>query len=381
MKIVYYSKPWYADCDFPLIREYQKEDHEVYYFIDLVVLKTTLFDIKQQPPKYGILKASEFPELQKYSEYLDLNRVFILNHKLRDRYILQHIWTYICFLFMVIKINPDVFHFTTVLRFRESVLYLLKKRMILTVHDPFLHSGETTKKMRMYRKLAFRIINKYVILNECQKKQFSLAHHIKENNILVNRLGVYDNLCDANITKDKHTSFRVLFFGRISPYKGIDYLIKAIDIAHKENPNIECVIAGKGKFSFDISKCYYKEYFTILNRFIPDEELANLIYNSDVVVCPYIDATQSGVVQQAYGFEKPVIASNVGAMSEYIIDGVTGSIVPAKNADMLAKEILRYSKSPQLLMNIKENIISATTNGFISWKQIAANYLDFYKKI
>lgn len=185
MKIVYYSKPWYADCDFPLIREYQKEGHEVYYFIDLVVLKTTLFDIKQQPPKYGILKASEFPELQKYSEYLDLNKVFILNYKLRDRYVLQHIWTYICFLFMIIKINPDVFHFTTVLRLRESVLYLLKKRMILTVHDPFLHSGETTKKMRMYRKLAFRIINKYVILNECQKKQFSLAHHIKENNILV----------------------------------------------------------------------------------------------------------------------------------------------------------------------------------------------------
>lgn len=381
MKIVYYSKPWYADCDFPLIREYQKNGLDVYYFIDLVVLKTTLFDIKKQPPKYGILKATDFPELQKYSEYLDLNKVFILNHRLRDRYILQHIWTYICFLFMCLKINPDVFHFTTVLRFRESILYLLKKRMVLTVHDPFLHSGETTKKMMWYRKLAFRIVNKYVLLNECQKKQFSLFHHIQEKNILVNRLGVYDNLHNMNIVKDKHTSFKVLFFGRISPYKGIDYLVKAVDIAHKENPNIECVIAGKGNFNFDISKYYDKGYYTIINRFIPDEELANLIDNCDVVVCPYIDATQSGVVQQAYGFEKPVIATNVGAMSEYIIDGVTGSIVPAKNVGMLTSEILRYSKSPQLLKKMRENIIQATKSGFISWKQIAARYLIFYKEI
>ena len=112
MKIVYYSGLPFADCDFPLIKEYQKSN-KVYYFIPLLCnrLNGALISIKKQICKAGILKALKYKEFDQYSDYIDLSDTFVLN-RTKKGMTLSTFWIYIKLLFMLIKINPDVIHIT-----------------------------------------------------------------------------------------------------------------------------------------------------------------------------------------------------------------------------------------------------------------------------
>jgi glycosyltransferase involved in cell wall biosynthesis len=78
------------------------------------------------------------------------------------------------------------------------------------------------------------------------------------------------------------------------------------------------------------------------NAYVPNDEMARYFSACDVVVMPYLEATQSGVAQLAIGFEKPMIATSVGGMAETIHDGQTGLIVPPSDVAALSAAILRY---------------------------------------
>jgi glycosyltransferase involved in cell wall biosynthesis len=97
---------------------------------------------------------------------------------------------------------------------------------------------------------------------------------------------------------------------------------------------------------------------TIDNRYIPDEELGAYLQAADVVVLPYRTATQSAVVQLAFGHGRPVITTNVGGLAEAVADGHTGLIVPPEDVEALAGAIQHYIKAglqPQFEANIAEN--------------------------
>ena len=106
----------------------------------------------------------------------------------------------------------------------------------------------------------------------------------------------------------------VLFFGRISPYKGVEYLFRAMERVHKVHPNVKVIVAGSGEMYFDASEYEKYEYVKIVNRFIELDELADLIRGALFTVCPYTDATQSGVVYSSFALNTPVIATNVGGL-------------------------------------------------------------------
>ena len=81
MKILYLSTPSFADCDFPLIKEFIRQGHDITYLITLTPysLKSTLFNIEKQLPCNDIIPASKYKELYIYSEYMNLDKVFIVN--------------------------------------------------------------------------------------------------------------------------------------------------------------------------------------------------------------------------------------------------------------------------------------------------------------
>jgi glycosyltransferase involved in cell wall biosynthesis len=81
---------------------------------------------------------------------------------------------------------------------------------------------------------------------------------------------------------------------------------------------------------------------TLLNRYVPNEEVGLYFSAADVLVLPYLEATQSGVVQTAYGFELPVIATQVGGLGETVEHNCTGLIVPPGDVQALAEAIVRY---------------------------------------
>ena len=116
----------------------------------------------------------------------------------------------------------------------------------------------------------------------------------------------------------------MLFFGFVREYKGLTYLIQAL-------PNILKAIDARlviaGEFWEDknlhlemIKKLDLGNKATIIDRYIPNEEMPYFFFAADIVVLPYTSVTGSGMVQLAFGFQKPVVVSNVGALSEVVCD-------------------------------------------------------------
>ncbi len=133
----------------------------------------------------------------------------------------------------------------------------------------------------------------------------------------------------------------ILFFGYIKQYKGLDILLDAM----RTIPDCRLLIAGEVYGDVSI----YEEKIAGLgdrvqfhNRFIRNEEVPLFFNASDVVVLPYRSATQSGITQLAFTFDKPVIATDVGGLSEVIHDGVNGYLVTPDNASAIAQAVRRF---------------------------------------
>ncbi len=137
-----------------------------------------------------------------------------------------------------------------------------------------------------------------------------------------------------------------LFFGYIRKYKGLHVLLKAMGSVVKERP-VRLLVAGE---FYDDEKSYREQVksegienaVSLHTDYIPNDEVPIYFSAADVVVLPYIDATQSGIAQIAFNFDKPVIATDVGGLAEIIEDGKTGLIVPPGSPDRLAEAILKY---------------------------------------
>jgi glycosyltransferase involved in cell wall biosynthesis len=141
----------------------------------------------------------------------------------------------------------------------------------------------------------------------------------------------------------------LLFFGFVRRYKGLRYLFQALAAVRKEIPARLLVV---GEFWEDerpyremVEKLGLQDAVQIHNTYVPNHELAVYFSAADVVVLPYLEATQSGVAQIALGFEKPTIATAVGGMADAIQDGETGLIVPPGDAAALSAAILKLFRN------------------------------------
>lgn len=125
----------------------------------------------------------------------------------------------------------------------------------------------------------------------------------------------------------------MLFFGFIRAYKGLDLLLKAFADSVFRRLNVKLIIAGEfyedeQKYREIIEKHPLKESIILKNDFIPDQQVNQYFCASDIVVQPYKSATQSGVTQIGYFFEKPMLVTDVGGLKEIIPNGKVGYVTP-----------------------------------------------------
>lgn len=383
MKILYLSTPSFADCDIPLVRALQAKGHDVTYLLMLAPhnLQYTIIDIKQLYLQSGVFHSNVYPELAVFDGYIDMDKFFIANRTSNKSYSLSY-WkkTFAIYRF-IRKNNFDVIHTPCLLGVNRIMLYLAGCKVVTTIHDPFPHTGEKKRMSIINRKIAIRYSDGITLLNNKQKEEFCSFYNVSTDKLCINKLGVYENiaLMASNILTQKQNN--ILFFGRISPYKGIEYLCQAMEIVRKEVPDASLTIAGSGKLYFDINPYLQKGYINLQNRFIQTKEIAAMLKRCSICVCPYTDATQSGVIMTSFALSKPVIASNVGGLGEMIEDGKSGLLVEPKNPIELANAIIKLLKNPNLLESMEAFIHESYYNGQDSWSHIAEVYIDFYKRI
>lgn len=138
----------------------------------------------------------------------------------------------------------------------------------------------------------------------------------------------------------------LLFFGFIRKYKGLDILLQAMADERIKAAGIRLIIAGEyygdqAYYEELIDKLGIREQLHLFTDFIPNEEVKYYFSAADCVVQPYRSATQSGISQIAYHFEKPMIVTNVGGLPEIVPDGKVGYVTEV-SAEAIADAILKF---------------------------------------
>ncbi|MCK9426243.1 MAG: glycosyltransferase [Ignavibacteriaceae bacterium] len=292
------------------------------------------------------------------------------------------------------EINPDLvvfdwWHpFFSFCHFSISS-FLGKKyqKKILFITENFIsHEGHIID--RLLTKIG--LINASAFLSLSEKVEKDLANISRNRKTYRSELPIYDcyNLPDTqtNLSDKKNKShkrdfafsdddFVLLFFGYIRKYKGLDILLHAMPVLLKEIPNIKLLVVGESyeEFSFYenlVSKLHLTNYVKMENRFVANEEVSKYYSVADLVILPYRSATQSGILNVAYGFSKPVLVTNVGGLAEFVDDKKTGIIVEPESPEAIVngiKEFYFLRKTVNFSKNVGDRI---SQNQFSSIAQL-----------
>jgi glycosyltransferase involved in cell wall biosynthesis len=169
----------------------------------------------------------------------------------------------------------------------------------------------------------------------------------------------------------------ILFFGRLEYYKGLDILIEAAECASEAVPDLKVVIAGSGADALRCHSLVTKPgLFDWRERYTPYTDLMTLFTDASVVVLPYREASQSGVVPLAFQFGRPVIATDVGALSEAVDDGRDGIVVPEVSAQAVSCAIVRVFSDGGLRARLTAGAVNAVTTGKLRPGRIGALHLE-----
>lgn len=381
MKIAYIGKIQLSDADLSYLNAAQKLS-DITYIMEVTprFMKGPAYNIGKIYPHSGVFKATEaYPEFEKYSRIIDVDKFYVVN-TCGKFWQLKAFWTNFLLLLFLIRNKFDVIHLTWPANVYEFIIYMLKRKIILTVHDPFPHTGLDTRIVRLRRKVAFRCVPHFIILNKAQREKFLSFYHLPSSAVIDSRLSCYTylNMVEQDMTTVPEQKY-ILFAGKISKYKGVEYLLEAMKKVHDTFPDIKLVVAGGGKYHFDISEYAALPYIDIRNRFIPDEELVALMNKTQFMVCPYTDATQSGVIMSSFTFGTPVIATRVGGLPEMLGNGKYGMLVKEKDTNALYQGICSLLSDEEQLADYRKEIAKDyTSDGYLSWKTIAEELRESY---
>ena len=170
------------------------------------------------------------------------------------------------------------------------------------------------------------VLNDVNIFDQQKPKAFS-PHPLYDN--FGEKVTREESISKLNLVENQRY---MLFFGFIRDYKGLDLLLKAYADSRFRTMNVKLIVAGEfynnSEKYFSLEKELGLENEVIWrNDFIPDSEVRYYFSAADIIAQPYKSATQSGVTQIAYHFEKPMLVTNVGGLAEIVPHGKVGYIV------------------------------------------------------
>lgn len=277
--------------------------------------------------------------------------------------------------------EPDVLHIQETVDWRIIGLASRSKKskIVITVHDVVSHLGRSRGFQGLFWRGLLGLASDVIVHGEYLKRQFlslnpGLAKKLRISVIPHGAYSIYRTWDSDGIAEEENT---ILFFGYISKYKGIEILLRAAPLVAEKVPGARIIIAGLGDFDPYQDLVSPKGRFEIINRFIPNREVPRLFRRASVVVLPYIEASQSGVVPVAYAFGKPVVVTDVGSIPEVVEDGQTGLVVPARSPEALGEAIISLLQDRGLRKAMGEKALLKASRD-LSWETIAKKTSQVY---
>ena len=188
----------------------------------------------------------------------------------------------------------------------------------------------------------------------------------------------------ATVPSVQTTDPRVLFFGTLAAYKGIDVLLDAWVEVRRRHPTAELVVAGAPGGDVDVPELQRRtramDGVTLHVGYVPMPDVPALFGAARVVVVPYVSASQSGIVHLAHTFGRPVVATAVGDIPDVVVDGVTGVLVPPKDPHALAgglEPLLADAAHAARLGDAGRSRLAAAA----SWTSVARRVAQIYEEL
>jgi glycosyltransferase involved in cell wall biosynthesis len=277
---------------------------------------------------------------------------------------------------------------------------LLGKKTLLTVHN--VNMGERDSRdswfNRLTLKVQYRLVDHLFVHTERMKRELSEQFDVCGAKISVIPFGINNAVPQTELRSEEARQRleipakdrTILFFGHIAPYKGLEYLVEAFRQVMAGGGEYRLIVAGNPKncegywSTIRDSLNHHANRDRILQKieFVPDSETEVYFKAADVVVLPYRHIFQSGVLSLGYSFGLPVIASDVGALSEDIIEGKTGFVCRPEDSTDLARVIQQYFSSDLYhgLRSHRQEIREYARHRY-SWNVVGQMTVEVYTKL
>lgn len=303
--------------------------------------------------------------------------------------------------------RPRVFHILWNNKFEfldrtVILLYyrLLGRRLVLTVHNVNIgaRDGRDGLVNRLTLRIQYRLADHLFVHTQRMQRELETTFDVPRAKITVIPFGINSTIPTTALSRTEArrqlglaTSDKVvLFFGNIAPYKGLEYLVEALGLVVARVPACRLVIAGRVKDSEAywsaverrIEALGLRQHVVSRIEYVPDAETEQYFKAADVLALPYTFVFQSGVMFLAYNFGLPVIATDVGALRDEVIEGVTGLVCAPRDPADLARTIERYFGSnlyASLELNTA-NIRRFATERY-SWSTVGAATRGVYTRL
>ena len=201
------------------------------------------------------------------------------------------------------------------------------------IHEVIPHEGDSQVKMvDLMNKAVVKLADNIVLRNKKYVGDLITQYNVAPKN--VHYLELWRRFPD--FTEPRFTK-RVLFFGRINPYKGADNLLEIARMC----PEIQFDVVGRvdPQMQEIVKQLKMLPNVLVKSGYVSDEDMKEAFINADWVIVPYNSASQSGVIIDAYKYSRPVIAFDVGAIAEQVDDGKSGYLVEAGDNDKFAEKV------------------------------------------
>lgn len=303
--------------------------------------------------------------------------------------------------------RPNVFHilWNNKLELLDRTLVLLYyrllgKRIAFTIHNVNIRwrDGNDTLLNRLTLRVQYRLADHLFVHTEQMKQELRTGFGVPDRKISLIPFGINATVPNTALTPAEAKprlgltprQKAVLFFGNIAPYKGLEYLVEAMAILARTEPDYRLIIAGRPKGPPDYWEAIQQRIArdglgpALIQRieYVPDADTELYFKAADVLVLPYTYIFQSGVLFLGYNFGLPVIASDVGSLKEDIIEGKTGLVCRPKDPVHLADRIGTYFASDlyrQLAARRQE--IQDYANEKYSWARVGEITQGVYRNL
>lgn len=254
-------------------------------------------------------------------------------------------------------------------------------RFLLVVHDAVPHPGERYLLRQALLAREIKAADAIVALTDSVRELVCKVHQypVERTRVIPHGAFAYFRATEARAFPAARP-FHLLFFGRLLPYKGLPMLLIAYRELVKTYPNVALTIAGPGDYSPYRRLTQDLPNVRIDNRWIPEEEIGAFFERSDLVVAPYIEASQSGVVVTAYAAALPVLATPVGGLSEQVRHEQTGLVADVVSSQALLNGITRFIQDSALYERCSEGALREAETR-LAWPAIAENFARVIQEV